>query len=180
MASLFGLPAEEITALGTLILAVATAGLVVVAWRQLPILNGQLAMLANQIEESRKATQAADQRTREIETLHACRRDESEPVLVEAERRIWDASDGGKNYRTGKVNQHDLIIVLNHMDGIAIGVIQGLYLEAMVKDHMGLMYKKVVEEIFPSKVIDTDGYEAILELYGRLYPNPRAKVEYAH
>ncbi|MBX3493179.1 MAG: hypothetical protein KF899_09470 [Parvibaculum sp.] len=162
---------------GTVALAVGTFALAAAAWVQIPIVVRQLKALSDQIRESRKMAEESDLRLRQLETLKICSQSESDPTIVDVSRRIWEASDEGKNYTNTAVKQHDLIIMLNYLDSVAVGIEQGLYIESIAKAHLGLMFRKVVEVIFPSKAIDTVGYEAIIKTYDEWYPKAPEEIE---
>jgi hypothetical protein len=80
-ATIFGVPADSITAVGTAILAVATIALAVFALKQ-------LSALIEQLKLAREADARADSRLIESNTLRACERYYSDPVISEATRRI--------------------------------------------------------------------------------------------
>jgi hypothetical protein len=168
---------DQITAYATVALVLATIGLAVptivlavAAWRQLPFLVAQLAALNNQLNAARLAEEATERRTKEWETVRVCAAYDSDPVLDSITRRIWETSEGGKNYKNEAVSQRDLISFLNYLDGIATGITQNLYIENIVRDHLRLIFKKAVEEILVHKIIDSVGYEAVIEVYARWYP----------
>ena len=120
------LAAEWATALATIIVAVA-------AWIQLPLISQQVQGLSKQIRLSREAEEHAERRTREWETIKACERYNFDPVIEAATKRVWEASKNGADYKRPEVAQRDLVVVLNYLDGIAIGVGQGLYIEYLSK-----------------------------------------------
>jgi len=169
-----GFPAESVTAVATLILALVTAALVIatillflVARGQLPLLSAQLQALAKQVTLAREADAASQRRYIEANTLQACARYTGDPVIHEATQSIWRASNSGTDYRGNldKLDMHDLITALNYLDGIAVGVKQGVYSGAIIKDHMMTTYVKVVDVIIPEAMGgDFSDYEAILEL----------------
>jgi hypothetical protein len=110
----FGYPADDVTAVSTLVLAIgtvllaaATAGLVFAAFKQLPLLTAQIKM--------------ARESEIEINTITACGKYDTDPVLYEIHRRIWENSDKGTKYSRETIDQHDAIVMLNYLDGIAIG-----------------------------------------------------------
>jgi hypothetical protein len=193
---LFGHTADQVTALGTaavagatILLVAVTAVLAIAACYQLPLLRKQLKALSDQLAETREADaaqatrhkeaiDAAERRLLETRTMDACHKVDTDPVLTACSKRIWEASDGGTNYKTGRVDEHDLILVLNYIDGLAIGILQEVYAAEIVKDHTGLMFRKAVECIFPSGVITPDGYEALIEVHKRFYPETAVATAY--
>ena len=183
---LWGLSAEDITALATVILTASTLALAVVTWllalaarKQLPLLTGQLTALSEQVrlaqvadatarehdkattEQERKRNEAAERRYIEGNTLAACARYTGDIVVHGAAKRVWQSSDGGTDYRTGQIDIHDLITTLNYLDSIATGVKQGVFSAGIVQDHMGSTFEKVVDVIIPHALNgDFTGYEA--------------------
>jgi hypothetical protein len=166
-ATIFGVPADSITAVGTAILAVATIALAVFALKQ-------LSALIEQLKLAREADARADSRLIESNTLRACERYYSDPVISEATRRIWVASNNGTDYTKAAIDSHDLIITLNYLDGIAVGIKQHVYSAPIVKDHMQSTYIKIIDVIRPAVVPriipDWIGYEAITELRNSWLP----------
>ena len=156
------LAAEWATALATIILAVA-------AWIQLPLISRQVQGLSEQIRLSREAEEHAERRTREWETIKACERYNFDPVIEAATHRIWEKSNKGTDYKRPEVDQRDLVVVLNYLDGIAIGVGQGLYIENLVKDHIGPLFDHAVTKYFDSGVIGRDGLSAMGALHAQWY-----------
>jgi hypothetical protein len=162
--TVFGYPTDSVTAVCTLILAVgtiflaaATAGLVYAAFKQIPLLTAQI-KLARESEEKLQARQI------EINTITACAKYDTDPVIHEVNSRLWKQSNGGKDYSSDNIDRLDLIIMLNYLDGIAIGVKQGVLSNAITKDHLGAIYIKVVDIIIPAVFGNFDDYEAIEEL----------------
>jgi hypothetical protein len=164
----FGYPADDVTAVSTLVLAIgtvllaaATAGLVFAAFKQLPLLTAQIKM--------------ARESEIEINTITACGKYDTDPVLYEIHRRIWENSDKGTKYSRETIDQHDAIVMLNYLDGIAIGVKQGVLSNAITKDHLGAVYIKAVDIIIPALFGNFEGYEAIEEMRsGWKTPTPTA------
>jgi len=73
---------------------------------------------------AREADARADSRLIESNTLRACERYYSDPVISEATRRIWVASNNGTDYTNAAIDSHDRIITLNCLDGIAVSIRQ--------------------------------------------------------
>jgi hypothetical protein len=160
----------EITKLiADLVSAVAAIAVAVAAWIQLPLISAQVRGLAEQIRLSREADVHARQRAKEWETIKICERYNFDPVIEAATQRSWAASDGGRDYRKPGVDQRDLIIVLNYLDGVATGVRQELYIEGLVKDHIGFLFDDSVTKYIESGVIDKKGFEAALALHAHWF-----------
>ena len=154
--------AECATALATIVVAIA-------AWIQLPLISQQVRGLSEQIRLSREAEEHAERRTREWETIKACERYNFDPVIEAATQRVWVASNNGTDYKRPEVAERDLIVVLNYLDGIAIGVGQGLYIESLVKDHIGPLFDHAVTKYFESGVIGREGLDAMVALHAQWY-----------
>jgi hypothetical protein len=165
---------EMVTAVATVILTVATVGLVfatvllaVAALRQL-----RDARAADLAATERHREMLADQHHRQIavETLRVCSRVDIDPVLTECLRRIWHASDHGKLYvRGGPVALDDVWLFANYLDGVATGVLQGLFSNDIAKDHLGVFVRRFVEVILPT-VSDLDGYDALVAVHASWFP----------
>lgn len=86
-----------------------------------------------------------DQKGRE--TLKACERYESDPVLDRALCALRDARISGALAKAPKNYSLEATTVLNYLDGIAIGVKQGFYNEAVVRDHLEPIMTDHVREL---------------------------------
>jgi hypothetical protein len=69
------------------------------------------------------------------------------PHLYEEES---SSGDGGRLFRP----LDDARLVLNYLDGIAIGVQQGLYIENLARDHLSTIVRTHVTEVFEKKRVD--------------------------
>lgn len=180
---MLGFPAESVTAAGTLLLGLATVALAVptiflaiAAWRQLPLLRDQLRVLGDEVQQSREASAAEASREEasrrdsqrqyiETNTLRACEQYFSNPVIHSATQRLWLQSSQGQNYRSQEISKHDLFTVLNYLDGIAIGVHQGVFSEAIVRDYLPNTIVKAVDVIMRDALNgDRSGYEMLVKL----------------
>jgi hypothetical protein len=149
--------------------ALASCTLVIVAWIQLPLVSRQVNSLAEQIRLSRVAEINAERRTREWETLKACDRYNTDQILEAATQRAWYTSDAEINYKKSEVDHRDLTIIVNYLDGIAIGVQQGLHIEDLVKDHIGSVFGHAVIKWIEGGLFDTSGIETMASLHARWY-----------
>ena len=168
-------------ALGTVALAVFTGYLANAAWKQLPLLNGQITALSTQIRDSRAATAEtakehkedkalAIKKQLEADTLHVCTLYDYDPTLHACCQRIWSCSDSGKVYDLSSVSKHDIITVANYLDGIAIGVLQRLYSAKIAKDHIGLTMQKFANIVLIQTFGNTQGYESLKRVVDDWYP----------
>ncbi len=109
---------------------------------------------------------------REWETLKAVERYDFDPTLEAATQRIWIASECGKNYYNPAVDKRDIICVMNYLDGLATGMEQNLYIEAVIKDHMSAVYKHAVENFVHTGIIDPVNIRKVVAAYDRWFPPP--------
>jgi hypothetical protein len=172
---------EQLTALAsvalffaTALLAVVTAFIAVAATKQLPLLARQLAALNQQLTISQAAATAADARHKETETLRVCFLFELNPVLNEKLSRLSIASKEGTEYSNkAAFRMDDILSVLNFLDGVATGVLEEFYHPDIVKDHLGPDIDKMVRFYIKGGVhIGEDGYEKLLQLHERFFPQP--------
>jgi hypothetical protein len=105
------------------------------------------------------------QRTREWETIKACERYNFDPVIEAATQLLWNASDGCTDYKRSGVDKRDLIIVVNYLEGVAIGVRQELYIKAVVKDYISDLFDHAVTKYIESGLIDSSGLDAMMALH---------------
>jgi phosphoribosylformylglycinamidine (FGAM) synthase PurS component len=175
--TIFGVAADNITALATAFLAILTAVVAVVALRQLALLHKQIELLTLQITQAKDAAaeqskayletrMAEEKRHIETNTLQMCQIYFSNPVIHEAANRVYVATDNGKNYDKAKLPeyQHDLITVLNYLNGIGVGVQENLFSGEIVRDHMPNTISKVVDVIIPALIDRPGDYQALIDL----------------
>lgn len=63
-------------------------------------------------------------------------------------RNIWNATAQGTDYSLLSANNSfDVITILNYLDGLACGILQGVYIEALVKDYMHDTIEKAVKAL---------------------------------
>lgn len=122
--------AEIVTAFAAIVTALATISLAVFA--------------AIQILQLRQEMAIQEDRERRLITIEACTRFVSDPIIHEASRRLWDASDGGTDYTLETVDRHDVITVLNYLDSLATGIEQDIYIEEIVRAHYEHFVAKAV------------------------------------
>ena len=56
----------------------------------------------------------------------------SDPIVHEASRRVWQASEKGTDYRNKGIDIHDVLVYLNYLEGIAVGIERALFIEEIV------------------------------------------------
>jgi hypothetical protein len=190
---LFGLSPDVVAAIGTVALAVGTVALAiptiflaVAAWRQLPLLQGQIKALGEQIADSR-AAEAAEQkrqtiarqemewRSIEANTLRACERYFSNPVIYQATRAVYTTAVNGTKYDKAAMQacEHELITVLNYLNALAVGVDEGIYSGDIIKDHLPNTIVKVVDTLIPNLIATPVKWQPLLNLrQNRKVSNP--------
>ena len=146
--------------------AAATLALAVAAWVEFPLISKQVRGLAEQIEASREADKNADRRTREWNTLAACQRYDFDPVIEAATARIWEASNKGTDYRSN-VERRDIVVLLNYLDGLAIGIDQDLYIDQIVKDHLAPMFEHATVCLLDTQIVSITGFERVKQTHLR-------------
>lgn len=132
-----------------LIVAVAAAGSALGAVIAAFIALAQLRNMAHQVTLQRQELQLqADamgesrEREKKWETVRACQRYTNDENITRATKEIWDASNGGTDYTSMTTPPHPLFLFLNYIESLAIGIDQGIYDEAIVRDnHEDTFYK---------------------------------------
>jgi hypothetical protein len=176
-ATVMGFPAETVTAVGTILLTLATIALAVptiflalAAWRQLPLLVTQIkdaqSATKDEAERDRAARKAEEWRHIEANTLRACERYFSNPVIVAASKKVFEASENGTKYSKEKFGlaEHDLLTVLNFLNGLGVGVEEGIFSGDIIKDHMPNTVVKVVDTIIPALIDQPAKFQALMNL----------------
>lgn len=99
--------------------------------------------------------------SRKWATVKACRAIEENSNLVTAIDSLFEASEKGTHYSNDLLKSHlsEIITVLNYLDGVAIGICQGIYVEAIAKDNLGPMVKKAVEVYLLDKAQGSEPYD---------------------
>ncbi len=73
---------------------------------------------------------------RKWKTLEVCQAYEQNPCIEGAARRVYESKKIGELAKDPKRFGRDAITLLNYLDGVAIGVRQGLYIEDLARDHL--------------------------------------------
>lgn len=116
---------EGWTALGTMVLAVVTTLLVAVG-------AFQIAALKREQLKSRTLVEASKYDT--------------DPVLNECIRMLHEGRVSGALVDDPLKYRPQIIALLNYLDGVAIGIEQGLYIDKLAKDHLKEIVEKHVAE----------------------------------
>ncbi len=109
--------------------------------------------------------------SRKSATLTACERYDTDPVLDRYIRQLSRYRDEAA--KTPEKYRLAISTILNYLDGIAIGVAQGLYIDKLAKDHL----EDFVKEYVPDDLMDgataraltikQSDYRHLLALYAR-------------
>lgn len=166
----FGETIELVAAAAALATAAITAVLAFAAIRQLELIERQISALAQQIKIAQEAESANHKRIHEWETLKACQCYDFQTTIDGANARIWRASDHGTDYT--KADIRDVKCVMNYLDGIGIGVDQGLYLEPIVRDHLSPIFKHAVEKLMAAKLVKEEDFQHVGKYYRRWFGEP--------
>jgi len=151
-----------IGALGSIIQAIATVVLLIVAWLQL-----------KSIKDENKLSR----------TLDVCDRYDLDPILDRSLRDLRSAEDTGllRTKEADRMHLHaSVTTVLNYLDSIAVGIHQGLYIEALVKDHLKVIVIKHVNDYLTDKDvaksvnIKVDNYRQVIDMAARWGQDPLA------
>lgn len=129
---LFWFDAEQWLALGTWALVAATTFLFFAAWRQIKEIRN----------ENRKAA-----------TLAVLGQYDLNPNLYEALKTLWEARESGDLQKTPRKFRPQIVLLLNHLDAIAIGIEQGVYIESLAWDHLEFIVPPIVERYIDSNLI---------------------------
>jgi hypothetical protein len=140
-----------IGALGTLVLALATAILVWVGVAQI---------------------KAAREEAKRNRTLTACDRYDTDPVLNASLQRLARARRASmdKFQGDGLTYRPDIATLLNYLDSLAVGIMQELYIEEIVRDHNGPIVRAHVEQYLTDGNprifgLNPDNYRPLRDLY---------------
>ncbi len=96
----------------------------------------------------------------------ACQRYDFDPVIEAATARIWEASNKGIDYKTN-VERRDIVVLLNYLDGLAIGIDQGLYVEQIVKDHLASIFEHATVRLLDPQIVPITGFERVKQTHLR-------------
>jgi hypothetical protein len=105
-------------------------------------------------------------------TLEACNRYHVDPTLKDSLHKLRAAHQAGTFAGHEASFRVDVVAILNHLDSIAIGIYQGMYVEGLARDHIQVIVQLHVNEYLrngvPKKVgIDPQNYRYLLALEAR-------------
>jgi hypothetical protein len=88
--------------------------------------------------------------------LSVCDRYDTDWILFRSERRLRIASHNGDYQRDKKQYRAEVIAILNYLDGVAIGISQGLYIEALARGHMEPLVEEYCEKYHDQELRELD------------------------
>jgi hypothetical protein len=103
---------------------------------------------------------------RNWETLRVCSLYDTDPVIDRALARLRDARLDGGLQKNATLITLEMATVLNYLEGIAIGVEQGFYNKAIVRDHLEDIMRDHVDEFLAPALAQASDWRK--EDYGRL------------
>ena len=109
------------------------------------------------IEQSKVQVGAALDDAKKWKTIEACERYDTDAVLDQALRNLRKAILSGGLKKYPKKYKPDMVTVLNYLDGIAIGVSQGVLVEEIVKDQIRSIFVTHFEEFMDSGLAEKAG-----------------------
>ncbi|MCA8932829.1 MAG: hypothetical protein KDA49_10210 [Rhodospirillaceae bacterium] len=127
----------------------------------------QLQAIAAQI------TAAGDQQ-KKLASLRACERYDTDPIIEQATKSIWDKRLGPNDYSNARAYQRDIINLLNYLDSLAIGVEQDLYAEDIVRAHMEPVVTHAVKTFLKVEpcLFNRDDLQPLIRLFDRWQDHP--------
>jgi hypothetical protein len=93
---------------------------------------------------------AARFQNRKAQTLAACNAYDLNENIYDALKILWAALHDGKLESETANYRPQINLILNHLDAIAIGVAQGLYIESLAYDHLNAIVQWHVRKLMDS------------------------------
>ena len=102
-------------------------------------------------------------------TLEACERYESDPVIHKILICLRDARDNKELAQDPRKYRAEISLLMNYLDGLAIGQFQGFYNKNIIRDHMEEIIRDHVREFLDSEFakrtdLDTGGFPNVVRL----------------
>ena len=139
--------AQIVTVIASSVSALAAVALMLIALKQLPYLGKQMKAQAKQLEGQAEELKIQGEREQKWETVKACERYTSDTVICKATEFIWGKSKHGTDYTEINGADHDLILFMNYLEGLAVGADQGIYNKKILKDNMSETVYKAVKAL---------------------------------
>ena len=100
---------------------------------------------------------AARFQSRKAQTLDACSAYDLSENIYDALKILWAAKEDGTLESQTSKYRPQINLLLNHLDAIAIGIAQGLYIEALAYDHLNAIVQRHVSTFIDSGLCDKTG-----------------------
>jgi hypothetical protein len=102
-------------------------------------------------------------------TLDACDRYHQDAPLIDICQKLRKARDSDEFHKEPKKYRSEIIVLLNYLDGLAIGIYQGLYIDELARDHMQFIVKSHVQQYLKNGMpktldIETEAYKYLMAL----------------
>jgi hypothetical protein len=97
------------------------------------------------------------------ETLRACEKYETDPVLDRALCSIRDARIIGDLIANPKAHSLEVATVLNYFESLATGVGQGFYVESIIRDHLESVIRDHVAEFLSPPMIAAMNFQGLYD-----------------
>jgi hypothetical protein len=97
---------------------------------------------------------AARFQNKKAQTLAACNAYDLSENIYDALKIIWAAKQDGTLKSDTAKYRPQINLILNHLDAIAIGVAQGLYIESLAYDHLNAIAQYHVSHFLDSGLCD--------------------------
>jgi hypothetical protein len=172
---------EWVTAIGTAIAALAAVASALISAILTGIAYFQLRDIRKQIELAAKQNKSSADQERRRNTLIAIQRFENDPLLKQAMKNLWVATDNGKDYtQLDEEHRFDVITILNYFEGIACGILQEVYIEEMARDYLHGPVGKAVKAFIIGEsgdgwksdkgVFPPAHFESLMKVYATWFP----------
>ncbi len=109
--------------------------------------SGRLGQLRGEVRQAAENITVADAARKREATLAAVRRFESDPEVREAVRHIWHKTrtpEGTDYSRLDAEDRFHVLSYLNYLDGIAVGLKQGIFDDTVARDYLQHVVHKSV------------------------------------
>jgi hypothetical protein len=128
----------------------------------------QLTLIREQLAQDRELKKAEFEYQRIAMTIAACNAYDTDPIFEEASKRVYVHKKNGYQ----DADPRDIQLVLNFLEGIAVGILQGIYIENIVKDQMEPVFIAAYNNFLAPTPDRAKEYTALPQIYQRWRPTP--------
>jgi hypothetical protein len=125
-----------------------------------------------QLRKITEQTRIAGENQKKWASIAACERYDSDPVIEEATKFIWQNRNGPNDYSNISEYKREVIVLLNYLDSLAIGIGQKMYFEDIIRDHMEPIIKHAVENFVLPGHFPRKDLQSLIRLYERWEERP--------